>query len=212
MAIPEACGVWIEQRIQEELDTKGETGASLREICRKVAGEVEKYFEEAKMDQKIKHLKFTTKEICGKVGIKSNTLHYYIEAGAIIPDVDESQGRGTQRLFSAVNLIEVAMVKRLISFGLLKKSIVLMLKSIRAKNERERLVSSLYAQDGINVFIAFAPDGSKGFEHRFAHEGEGTGPFKDSPFGSTSQFLPRDDVSMIFDITNTGLKYLAEHL
>lgn len=45
VAIPEACGIWIEQRVQEELDAKGETGASLREIGRKVAAEVEKYFE-----------------------------------------------------------------------------------------------------------------------------------------------------------------------
>lgn len=45
MAIPEACGLWIEQRVQEELENKGETGASLREIGRTVAAEVEKYFE-----------------------------------------------------------------------------------------------------------------------------------------------------------------------
>ena len=45
MAIPEACGLWIEQRVQEELENKGDTGASLREIGRIVAGEVEKYFE-----------------------------------------------------------------------------------------------------------------------------------------------------------------------
>ncbi len=45
MAIPEACGVWIEQRVQEELDRKKESGASLREIGRVVAAEVEKYFE-----------------------------------------------------------------------------------------------------------------------------------------------------------------------
>lgn len=45
MAIPEACGLWIEQRVKEELEQKGETGASLREIGRRVASEVEKYFE-----------------------------------------------------------------------------------------------------------------------------------------------------------------------
>jgi len=45
MAIPEACGVWIEQRVQEEIDNKKDTGASLREIGRVVAAEVEKYFE-----------------------------------------------------------------------------------------------------------------------------------------------------------------------
>ena len=45
MAIPEACGLWIEQRVQEELEARGDTGASLREIGRAVAAEVEKYFE-----------------------------------------------------------------------------------------------------------------------------------------------------------------------
>ena len=42
MAIPEVCGLWIEQRIQEEL----EGGAkSLREIGREITKEVEKLFE-----------------------------------------------------------------------------------------------------------------------------------------------------------------------
>jgi len=45
MAIPEACGLWIEQRVQEELDNKKDTGASLREIGRMIAAEVEKHFE-----------------------------------------------------------------------------------------------------------------------------------------------------------------------
>jgi NAD-dependent DNA ligase len=45
MAIPEACGLWIEQRIEEELQQKKDTGASLREIGRQVAAEVERYFE-----------------------------------------------------------------------------------------------------------------------------------------------------------------------
>ena len=45
MALPEVCGLWIEQRVQEELDRKGETGASLRSIGRIISAEVEKYFE-----------------------------------------------------------------------------------------------------------------------------------------------------------------------
>lgn len=45
MAIPEACGLWIEQRVKEELDQQEKTGNSLREIGRQVAAEVEKYFE-----------------------------------------------------------------------------------------------------------------------------------------------------------------------
>lgn len=43
MAINEACQVWIEQRIKEELDDGGEK--SLREIGRVIAAEIEKVFE-----------------------------------------------------------------------------------------------------------------------------------------------------------------------
>jgi hypothetical protein len=45
MAIPEACGLWIEQRVKEELEKKGDTGSSLREIGRSVAMEIERLFE-----------------------------------------------------------------------------------------------------------------------------------------------------------------------
>jgi hypothetical protein len=45
MAIPDACGLWIEQRVQEEMKQRKETGNSIREIGRQVAAEVEKYFE-----------------------------------------------------------------------------------------------------------------------------------------------------------------------
>lgn len=43
MAINEACQVWIEQRIQEELETKGEK--SLRSIAGEIASEIERIFE-----------------------------------------------------------------------------------------------------------------------------------------------------------------------
>lgn len=43
MAINEACQVWIEQRIKDELESGGEK--SLREIGRVIAAEIEKVFE-----------------------------------------------------------------------------------------------------------------------------------------------------------------------
>jgi len=49
MAIAEACQLWIEQRIEEELQDKRETGKSLREIGRELAAEIERVFE-AKVD------------------------------------------------------------------------------------------------------------------------------------------------------------------
>jgi hypothetical protein len=42
MAIPEACGLWIEQRVEEEL---ADGKRSLRAIGREIAGEVERVFE-----------------------------------------------------------------------------------------------------------------------------------------------------------------------
>lgn len=45
MAVSEACQVWIEQRIEEELQDRGETGKSFREIGRELAAEIEKIFE-----------------------------------------------------------------------------------------------------------------------------------------------------------------------
>ena len=48
MALNEACQVWIEQRIEEELSERGDTGKSLREIGRELAAEIERVFD-AKM-------------------------------------------------------------------------------------------------------------------------------------------------------------------
>jgi hypothetical protein len=45
MAIHEACQVWIEQRITEELEEKGTTGKSLRQIGREISEEIERVFE-----------------------------------------------------------------------------------------------------------------------------------------------------------------------
>lgn len=45
MAIHEACAVWIEQRIDEELKSMSENGETHREISRKLVKEIEKVFE-----------------------------------------------------------------------------------------------------------------------------------------------------------------------
>jgi hypothetical protein len=45
MAITEACQLWIEQRIQEELESQEETGKSLRAIGKEIAKEIERIFQ-----------------------------------------------------------------------------------------------------------------------------------------------------------------------
>ena len=45
MALNEACQLWIEQRLEEELKNREHTGKSLRAIGRELAKEILKYFE-----------------------------------------------------------------------------------------------------------------------------------------------------------------------
>lgn len=45
MTISEACQIWIEQRIEEELQEQEKTGKSLRAIGREIAKEIERVFE-----------------------------------------------------------------------------------------------------------------------------------------------------------------------
>jgi len=45
MAVNEACQVWIEQRITEELEEKGTSGKSLRAIGKEISKEIERIFE-----------------------------------------------------------------------------------------------------------------------------------------------------------------------
>ncbi len=45
MALNEACQLWMEQRIEEELEIQPDTEKSLRAIGREIAKEIEKLFE-----------------------------------------------------------------------------------------------------------------------------------------------------------------------
>lgn len=58
MAISEACQVWIEQRIEEELGERQETGKSLRAIGKDIAKEIERIFE-AKVNPETKYHRAT---------------------------------------------------------------------------------------------------------------------------------------------------------
>jgi len=80
----------------------------------------------------------TSKTIEREVGLKSNTLHYYIEAGAIIP-FDPGSGRGTQRRFSKKNLFEAVMLKHFIKIGFSKVLIVKIFKKINSSHSWKRL-------------------------------------------------------------------------
>jgi DNA-binding transcriptional MerR regulator len=77
---------------------------------------------------------FTTKTIEEATGLKRNTLHYYIEAGAIVPE-DPGRGRGTRRVLSRKNFIEAAILKRLLDLGLTKTRNLQALNLIRQSQD-----------------------------------------------------------------------------
>ena len=84
-------------------------------------------------------LAFTTKIVSEIIGINSNTMHYYIEAGGIVPDIDKSSGTGTKRLFSETNLVEAGVLFELMLLHIPKRESVSFLRRIRNNNDRDKL-------------------------------------------------------------------------
>lgn len=165
---------------------------------------------------KIEKLNFTTKQITDIVGIKPNTLHYYIENGAIVPDVDPGHGRGTQRLFSAVNVIEIVMIHKLMKLGLLKKNITQMILELRKTGDREKLIISPYPYDN-QLYLAFVADDAGICKHFFAYQPDGSELFADSPIdgdiaGRSLRLVIMQNVAIVFDLTKLCLEYVVTQL
>ena len=83
-------------------------------------------------------LELTSTQIEQLVGLRVNTLHYYVQAGAIVPDISTGAGRGTKRLFGSKNLVEVIIVKRMIEMHVGKQKIVEAMKSLRTDGEYKK--------------------------------------------------------------------------
>jgi DNA-binding transcriptional MerR regulator len=139
---------------------------------------------------------FSSKEIEAAVGLKMNTLHYYINAGAITPDVDEGRGYGHKRLFSSTNFTEVIIIRRLMDMGLPQSRITVMMKSINAAGDRSRLdpMKYLHAWTAGGQFrrdyIVFLPAGKK-YDHVFI-----TGQ------DSLASFMETNPVALVVDLYN----------
>ena len=98
---------------------------------------------------------FTSKQLEESMGLKTNTIHYYVDSGAFAPDIDPGEGRGKSRLFSRTNFVEALLVKRLISFGMPKKRILAFLKSIQKTGDRELLNPDRIWNEKENMFLVF---------------------------------------------------------
>jgi hypothetical protein len=106
---------------------------------------------------------YTTTFIQEKFGLKSNTLHYYIKAGAIVPDIDPGRGTGTKRLLSEINVMECVILKNLLSISLPKAVIVYFFKTIRKPYwERSLLDPSKIVSEKANLTLYFYTAGPEG--------------------------------------------------
>jgi len=75
---------------------------------------------------------FTSVQLEKITGLKANTLHFYIQGGAITPGIQASEGRGRPRLFSPTDLVEVFVLKWLMDLGLPRKFIFSFFRELRA--------------------------------------------------------------------------------
>jgi len=60
---------------------------------------------------------FTTSEIAHITGFSLRQLDYWALHSIIVPDIQQSLGPGTRKLYSTENVIQLQIVKRLKSFG-----------------------------------------------------------------------------------------------
>ena len=108
----------------------------------------------------------TSKKIETLLGLKSNTLHYYIKSGAFVPEVDKGEGTGHTRLFSAKNFLEAAIIKRMIDAGYSKKIILKFFESIGNSKEWQGLKPGQIVKDRIIFIIIFYFSGDE-IVHQF---------------------------------------------
>ena len=105
--------------------------------------------------------KITSKKIENLIGLKSNTLHYYIKSGALVPEIDEGVGTGHTREFSAKNFLEACMIKRLIDFGYSKNMILKFFESINRSREWREINTKQIIKDRIIFIIIFYRSGDE---------------------------------------------------
>jgi DNA-binding transcriptional MerR regulator len=117
----------------------------------------------------------TSTKIQKLVGLKANTLHYYVQAGAIIPDIDLGEGTGHTRIFSETNLMEISILTTLVNFGLPKRIILQLFKNIQKAVERDKLNPEKIPEKAETQLLLFFPEGppvsSKKITHKFIDEG-----------------------------------------
>jgi len=87
---------------------------------------------------------FNRKELAKKVGIAARTVQCYDDEGIIIPEIRNEPGKGRERLYSNRNLIELKVLRKLLTWGVpliaIKKAIEEMKSISLSFNKRLLLI------------------------------------------------------------------------
>ena len=129
------------------------------------------------MNKKWEKISYTTKQIEKKLGLNVTTLHYYIQAGIITPDVDIGEGTGNKRVLSMRNVFEAGILRQLMNYGLPKKTIVKCFKSIYRAGERDFLDPVRIIEAGpddvfFHIYLVFYISNDNEITHRFIMDGD----------------------------------------
>ena len=98
---------------------------------------------------------FRTGLVSRLVGLSFNQIDYYDRHDLVKPEIREASGPGSRRLFSRKNLVELAVVRKLLDRGLTLQRIRKGLKEARQRfPEVERpLCDLLFRTDGSSIYV-----------------------------------------------------------
>ena len=98
---------------------------------------------------------FDSKTVSRIVGVSLRQIQYWDERGFIRPSVKTADGRGTRRLYSFSDLVQLKVVKDLADHGLSLQKIRRCLDHLKDcfPNESEPLGSLRYLTDGEKLFV-----------------------------------------------------------
>ena len=129
-----------------------------------------------------------------------NTIHYYIEAGALTPEIDPGSGTGTKRLFSETNFIEVYILNAFLRFSFPKRFIVNFFKEINNSGKRDLLIPDEILRDKAIKYIQFHPHpGGKLAFNFYVGDGEENSP----------DFKTEFTMSMIINLNTVVSEYMT---
>lgn len=98
---------------------------------------------------------FNSKTACKIIGISKRQIDYWDRTHLIKPSVQEAAGRGTMRLYSFSDLVQLAVAKSLIDQGIslqkIRKSITFLKKSY--PKSKKPLAELKFLTDGKTIFV-----------------------------------------------------------